>query len=298
MDNRPILQWFLFILTLVAAIVPLQAKEMTTERLLKKCDGHFQGLNYERARSLATKVEDQDPSNPAAPMMEAVALRGLGRNDLARASAERSLELDPEVSWLDGAPARLPSDVLRVIADIDFGRSCAFAKSQLERPATLPVDDRWPAEAIDEEMARSVRDGQPPSPSMARLDQLPPRLTPMAVHLHDCYALLHSQALLNGGRPGRLDDLTATLPRALKKVTPVFPERARAARVGGSVVVQVSIDRSGAVTDLVPVWCSKPNHGFEESTVFALKRWEFEPATVDGEPVAIRHLSGTDFELY
>lgn len=76
-------------------------------------------------------------------------------------------------------------------------------------------------------------------------------------------------------------------PRILLKtqVAPVFPPAAQAARFSGIVTIAVRIDTSGAVERAHTVESTHPNVGFEEAALEAVRKWRFEPATLNGDPV-------------
>ncbi len=76
---------------------------------------------------------------------------------------------------------------------------------------------------------------------------------------------------------------------------PVYPEPARQARVEGVVVLQAIIDTVGRVADL-KVLKGLPS-GLTEAAVDAVSQWRFEPATLEGRPVAVRYLVTVSFSV-
>lgn len=75
---------------------------------------------------------------------------------------------------------------------------------------------------------------------------------------------------------------------------PAYPSEAKAQRIQGTVVVLVSIDADGKVTDV------QAKSGPEELHACAVnyaKAWEFEPAKVKGKPVAARFKLTMPFRL-
>jgi TonB family protein len=77
---------------------------------------------------------------------------------------------------------------------------------------------------------------------------------------------------------------SAVLGRAIRKVTPAYPQKARAARVTGTVVILVSLSSAGIVEDSQVV--SGGNQHLELAALFAAQDWRFSPTTVGGKPVA------------
>jgi TonB family protein len=67
---------------------------------------------------------------------------------------------------------------------------------------------------------------------------------------------------------------------------PDYPPAALAARFEGVVVMELHVRIDGTVGEAKVVDCSHPNIGFEEAAIAATKKWRFEPALKDGEPIA------------
>jgi len=75
--------------------------------------------------------------------------------------------------------------------------------------------------------------------------------------------------------------------RLIKTVAPVYPALAKSSRVRGDVVVDALIDAAGNVTNV------KVTSGpvlLQQAAVQAVRQWKYEPAQLDGQPVAM-HLS-------
>ena len=66
---------------------------------------------------------------------------------------------------------------------------------------------------------------------------------------------------------------------------PIYPPAALAGRFTGAVTLRVTVLKDGKVGDIEIVRCSHPNLGFEQASIAAVKLWQFEPATKNGEPV-------------
>jgi len=75
--------------------------------------------------------------------------------------------------------------------------------------------------------------------------------------------------------------------RLIKSIPPVYPTIARSNRVTGDVLVDALIDTAGHVTTVKVV--SGPVM-LRQAAVQALQQWKYEPARLDGQPVAM-HLS-------
>jgi protein TonB len=76
---------------------------------------------------------------------------------------------------------------------------------------------------------------------------------------------------------------------------PRYTEIARRARIEGVVIVEAVIDKTGKVTGVV-VLKTLPM-GLDQSAVEAVRRWRFEPATLNGRPVAVLYNLTVNFRL-
>lgn len=71
---------------------------------------------------------------------------------------------------------------------------------------------------------------------------------------------------------------------ATRRVEPRYPPDAIAARISGSVVVEVTVDEAGKVISVRTI--SGPTE-LREASVEAARRWEFQPTTLSGTPVKV-----------
>ncbi|GAA4019836.1 hypothetical protein GCM10022212_15260 [Actimicrobium antarcticum] len=76
-------------------------------------------------------------------------------------------------------------------------------------------------------------------------------------------------------------------PRARQELVPVYPQEAFARRAGGRVVVEVLIGANGCI-DALRALDATP--GFADSALGALGTITFDPALLEGHPVAARML--------
>jgi TonB family protein len=75
----------------------------------------------------------------------------------------------------------------------------------------------------------------------------------------------------------------------ISKVSPVYPAMAKNQHISGNVLVDALIDANGKVTTMKVV--SGPTL-LHQAAMDALKQWKYQPATLDGKPVAM-HLTVT-----
>jgi protein TonB len=84
---------------------------------------------------------------------------------------------------------------------------------------------------------------------------------------------------------------TATVGRAeparpIQQVPPRVPSSTIRVRAEGTVVVEVTIDTRGNVSDVRIVKPVFPS--YDAAALRAAKQWKFQPATINGEPVESR----------
>jgi TonB family protein len=85
-----------------------------------------------------------------------------------------------------------------------------------------------------------------------------------------------------------------TFPTVIMQVKPDYTPEAQAARIEGSVVLEVVVLADGQVGDVTVQQSLDSKLGLDQEAVKAAKQWTFKPGTKDGKPVAVRvHLEMT-----
>lgn len=79
------------------------------------------------------------------------------------------------------------------------------------------------------------------------------------------------------------------------RVSPLYTDQARRVKVQGAVILEAVIDERGNVTS-VRVVKGLPM-GLEQSAIDAVSRWKFQPATLDGRPVAVYFNLTVNFQV-
>ncbi|MCY3934174.1 MAG: energy transducer TonB [Acidobacteria bacterium] len=87
-----------------------------------------------------------------------------------------------------------------------------------------------------------------------------------------------------------------TRPVRTYTVEPAYTNNARKARIEGKVTLRLTIDEQGEVREDVEV-LKGLEMGLTEAAVVALKQWRFEPALLDGQPVAVHWTMTVNFRL-
>ena len=70
------------------------------------------------------------------------------------------------------------------------------------------------------------------------------------------------------------------------KVAPVYPSRALSRGLEGNCILEFTVTRTGAVTDVMTVECSSSL--FERAATQAALKFKYKPRVIDGEPVDVR----------
>lgn len=77
-----------------------------------------------------------------------------------------------------------------------------------------------------------------------------------------------------------------TPPRVTRQVTPRDPPEDKGFRITGTVLVGLVVSSKGEPADVHVV--KSLDKDIDQSAVDAVKQWHFDPATKDGQPVAVR----------
>lgn len=86
-----------------------------------------------------------------------------------------------------------------------------------------------------------------------------------------------------------------THPVVIEKITPKYPSDAREEKVMGMVIVETVITEEGVVEEIRVL--ESPDERLTMAAVEAIKRWHFDPALCDGEPVAVYYNLTINFRL-
>ncbi|MCE9575667.1 MAG: energy transducer TonB [Deltaproteobacteria bacterium] len=86
-----------------------------------------------------------------------------------------------------------------------------------------------------------------------------------------------------------------TKPEAIAKTEIEYTEEARASGVEGRLVLNISIDANGAVTNVAVA--SSVDPALDAAAIAAVKQWRFKPSTRCGKPVAGSYKLARRFEL-
>ena len=154
--------------------------------------------------------------------------------------------------------------------DLQGAQLIARMKEALAKPVPAPTP------APEAASAPASGAAPVPTPVAAPAPKLPATAAPEA------------QAPAPQGAPAHANNIVsaATLER-LRYVAPEYPGRARASGTTGWVDLAFDVEADGSVTH-VAVLGSDPKDVFDAAAVAALRRWRYQPAERDGQPVVQR----------
>lgn len=92
------------------------------------------------------------------------------------------------------------------------------------------------------------------------------------------------------------DDVKITDAVLTRRVNPRYPTAAQRANQEGWVDVEFTVSGTGGV-DGVSIVDAQPKHVFDRSAIDAVSKWEFTPATRNGEPMPVTMRRRIEFKL-
>lgn len=92
------------------------------------------------------------------------------------------------------------------------------------------------------------------------------------------------------------DEAGITPPVPIQREAPGYPQSVREVGIEGSVELALTVLRDGSV-GWVRALRAEPRGYFEQAAIEGVRRWRFEPARLDGEPIECRMLTRVRFAL-
>ncbi len=83
-------------------------------------------------------------------------------------------------------------------------------------------------------------------------------------------------------------------PKKTVDVKPEYPDRAGNLGTQGVVILQTTIEEDGSIG---PIRVEKGLRGLTGQAITAVRQWKYEPATLDGEPIAVNFTLTVNFQL-
>ena len=89
---------------------------------------------------------------------------------------------------------------------------------------------------------------------------------------------------------------SVTAPRAIYAPNPEYTDKARKAKINGTVVVSLIVTPEGEARNVQVTKSLTPD--LDKKAVEAVRKWKFKPATKDGQAVAVQISAEATFRLY
>lgn len=86
-----------------------------------------------------------------------------------------------------------------------------------------------------------------------------------------------------------------TPPKGVYMPDPEYSEKGRKKKISGTVLVAMVVMADGKVRDVTVTKSLEPS--LDQQAIAAVKTWTFEPATKDGEPVAVHVRAEVSFRI-
>ena len=234
--------------------------------------------------SIGNAVEQEQPAEPASEQRAAIVAAVAAAVEAAAASRSAESAGNAVEQEQPAFQIELSSEQRAAIAAAVAAAVEAAAASRSAESAGNAVEQEQPAEPASEQIAELV------ARAATLQEQLQAVLDEMQVLLGDSD---RSAGGSNSNEPFRIGDGIRP-PAKIVNADPVYPPEAREARVQGVVILEVTLSRTGEVSD-VEVLRSVPL--LDEAAVAAVRQWRYEPTLVDGEPVSILMTVTMSFQL-
>jgi protein TonB len=102
-------------------------------------------------------------------------------------------------------------------------------------------------------------------------------------------------ALQSGRKTYKVGEDGVTQPVPIYKVDPAYTPEAKAAKIEGAVLLNVTIESDGNVYDVSVI--RGLDRGLDANAIAAVSAWRFKPAEKNGKPVAVRAKVDINFRL-
>lgn len=206
---------------------------------------------------------------------EQLAALSAQRQDLADQRYEK--ELARKAALAESQVAALERD----LAAMQAQSADTTTRSQLRDAETRLAAARSEYDAISAERTYQA--------SVAELGRRERQLQAQAERAREQYQRYAEQQTSREGSVGFATEASATdpgtvLPRVIKHVQPSYPAIARAARLEGAVVMDVTVMTDGA---LGAIQVTRSAGALDAAAVEAVRQWQFAPATRNGQPIVM-----------
>lgn len=202
-------------------------------------------------------------------------------NGVRRLGDRASQELDQAEQWLGGDRAQRRIIIRALAAAIALHATVLVARMPNWGPdpirVTAPIEQAMKVQFLRPPPPPKAPE-RPPEPEKKKV----PRPDPTPDKPEPVKAAPPPPAESVAQTPAQTGPIRVTAgqgPGLIKKVEPIYPPIARAARIEGNVVVDAIILKDGSVSNVTIL--SSSNRMFDQSCIDAVQRWRFTPGSND-----------------
>jgi TonB family protein len=99
----------------------------------------------------------------------------------------------------------------------------------------------------------------------------------------------------DAAEPRQANDPGVVQPEVVQRINPGVPRDLRRRGNEGNLIAEVVIDEQGCVTDARLTRATGTS--MDQAALDAMRRWVFRPATYEGQPVKVRYILTTSFQV-
>ena len=236
-------------------------------KLVADTEVAFQQDNFKTARTDVAALQQIAPDHPRLPFFESLLKRldATNRDASARAASARTLSRPVASS------ARAPTAAAISRRQPDNNRDTASTSGAVATPVS--------ATSVATFAGRTLEDSSPGTATQPEANPSQATATPVP------------------RRPGSAAPPPDTQDaRLVQHVAAEYPPDAARKGIEGSVDVSFTVTSQGKVTDVL-VLDAEPSEIFNRSAVAAVRRWKYDPKTIDGVPVESHQQLRLQFKL-
>jgi TonB family protein len=236
-------------------------------KLVADTEVAFQQDNFKTARTDVAALQQIAPDHPRLPFFESLLkrLEATNRDASAKAASARTASRHPAAQGGSDAAAfsrRQP----------DNNRDTASTSGAVATPVSANTVATFAGRTLEDSSAGTAATQSEATPSQAMTTPVP-------------------------RRPGSAAPPPETQEaRLVQHIAAEYPQDAARKGIEGSVDVSFTVTSQGKVTDVL-VLDSEPSEIFNRSAVAAVRRWKYDPKTINGVPVESHQQLRLQFKL-
>jgi TonB family protein len=231
-------------------------------KLVADTEVAFQQDNFKTARTDVAALQQIAPDHPRLPFFESLIkrLEATNRDASAKAASARSPSRSGASSARTSSAPAISSAAGIARRQPDNNRDAASTSEAVATPVSATTVASFADRTLEDSSPGTAATQPEATPSQAMAPPVPRR----------------------PGSPASPPDTQE--PRLVQHVAAEYPKDAARKGIEGSVDVSFTVTSQGKVTDVL-VLDAEPSEIFNRSAVAAVRRWKYDPKTINGVPV-------------